>query len=226
MRHKLYHPPRFAIDETAVDAPKKSPSNAEYLTCLFLSLYGANESTPTKLFERMTYSVLMKYLPARAMVFGWPFGKKGGKKTAEQTLLEELVRTVARDSHERFAEAPSSRFKDRGVDVIGWVPFPDGRSSQIVVLLQCAAGHNWVDKRAVPLEAWTQYIHWSCKRPVIGFSVPCVIEDHIWHDHAMDKGILFDRARIINGLSDGVDDHKLASELRAYVRSQTKNRDE
>lgn len=224
-RHELYHPQRFNIDEISVDALKKPPSCAEYLACLLLSLYGAYESTPTKLFERMTHCVLMKYLPARAMVFGWPFTKRRGRNPDEKTLLEEMIRSFAQSSHERFVERPSTRFKDRGVDVIGWVPFPDGRSGQIVVLLQCAAGHNWAHKQPVPMGAWTQYVHWACP-PVIGFSVPCVIDESSWHDQAVVKGVLLDRPRIVNSLSSGVEDGKLASELKAFVKSWIEDLDE
>jgi hypothetical protein len=187
-------------------------------------LYGANEPAPTKLFERMTCEAVTKLLPARALVFGWPFVKGRGRRCGEQTLLGRLIRTVANETRERYVEQPSSRFKDRGVDVICWVPFPDGRSSQIVLLLQCAAGHNWANKHSVPLGAWTQYIHWAC-HPVIGFAVPCIIADGTWYDTSVDKGILLDRARIVNSVSDGVRDRSLAAELNAWVNAQLMSND-
>jgi hypothetical protein len=163
-------------------------------------------------------------LPARALVFGWPQTTGRRRTPGESTLLGRLIRDFAREAHERFDKQPSSRFKDRGVDVICWVPFPDGRSCQIVLLLQCAAGHNWADKHSVPLGAWIQYIHWACD-PVIGFAVPCVIADGIWHDTSRDKGILLDRVRIVNSVADGVPDAGLVAELNAWVNAQLMSND-
>ena len=224
-RCNLYHPARFAIDDAIVTPVNNPESRAAYLTCLLLSLYGAHETTPTKLFERLTCQAVRKLLPARAVVFGWPFTKKRGMKPSGETVLGTFIRAVARDANERFVEQPSSRFKDRGVDVIGWVPFQEGRSSQVVILLQCAAGHNWAAKLCVPLEAWRQYVHWACS-PLIGFAVPCVIADSIWHDQAVEKGILLDRPRIVNSVSDGVSDRDLAAALSGWVNRELKKSDE
>ena len=224
-RHRLYNPARFTIDDATVTPVNNPRSRAEYLTCLLLSLYGVHDNAPAKLFERLTCAAVTKLLPARALVFGWPCAKGRGKRPGEQTLLGRLIRDFAREAHERYVEQPSSRYKDRGVDVICWVPFPDGRSSQIVLLLQCAAGHNWANKHSVPLGAWIQYIHWACD-PVIGFSVPCVIADGIWHDTARDKGILLDRIRIVNSVADGVSDTSLAAGLNAWANAQLKSNDE
>jgi len=224
-RYGLYNPARFTIDDATVTPVNDPRSRAEYLTCLLLSLYGEHEAAPTKLFERLTCEAVRRLLPARALVFGWPFPKGRGRRPGESTLLGRFIRDFAREAHERYVEQPSSRFRDRGVDVICWVPFPDGRSSQIVLLLQCAAGHNWADKHSVPLGAWIQYIHWACD-PVIGFSVPCVIADGIWHDTARDKGILLDRIRIVNSVADGVSDTSLAAGLNAWANAQLKSNDE
>jgi len=223
-RHRLYNPARFTIDDATVTPVNNPRSRAEYLTCLLLSLYGVHDNAPAKLFERLTCAAVTKLLPARALVFGWPCAKGRGKRPGEQTLLGRLIRDFAREAHERYVEQPSSRYKDRGVDVICWVPFPDGRSSQIVLLLQCAAGHDWAGKLPVPLEAWIQYIHWA-HDPVRGFAVPCVIADSIWHDKALDKGILLDRVRIVNSVADGVPDAGLAAELNAWVNAQLMSND-
>jgi hypothetical protein len=224
-RYGLYNPARFTVDDATVTPVNNPRSQAEYLTCLLLSLYGVHDNGPAKLFERLTCAAITQIWPGQAMVFGWPFQKKPGNKPREKTMLERFIRALAKDTNERFGDKPSSRFKDRGVDVIAWIPFSDGRSGQIVILLQCAAGHNWTAKLPVPLDAWNQYIHWA-HTPVKGFAVPCVIADRIWHDTSVDKGILLDRVRIVNSVSDGVRDRSLAAELNTWANAQLKNNDE
>ena len=76
------------------------------------------------------------------------------------------------------------------------------------------------------MEAWKQYVHWACYSPVIGFAVPCVITDGIWHDTAVTKGILLDRPRIVNSVSDGVLDPSLAAALNKWIKTQLENYDE
>ena len=66
--------------------------------------------------------------------------------------------------------------------------------------MQCYAGQDWKGKLPVPLESWYQYIHWAFN-PVRGFAVPRVLPERDWHEASTDKGLLFDRPRIINLLS-------------------------
>ena len=124
------------------------------------------------------------------------------------------------------SKRPEARYKDRGVDIISWMPFPEPdydnrRSSQLVVLSQCAAGHDWRKKtRELPMAAWTQYIHWATD-PMRAFAVPCVIGEDMWHDIAREvEGLVFDRIRIINQLSRGVQDAALRDALETWHASQ------
>src|SRR5207249_6062769 len=91
--------------------------------------------------------------------------------------------------------------------------------SQLVLLLQCYAGQDWKVKLPVPLASWYQYIHWSFN-PIAGFAVPRVIPERDWHEGSTDKGLLFDRARIVNLLSGDTYDPALADELTAWVQAQ------
>jgi hypothetical protein len=85
--------------------------------------------------------------------------------------------------------------------------------------MQSTVEQHWKDKLPVPLDAWCQYIHWGCS-PVRAFAVPCIVTDHEWHDTSVDKGILFDRVRIVNALSDGIQDSGFKQELGAWVEQQ------
>ncbi|MCX5814681.1 MAG: hypothetical protein NTX75_00360 [Proteobacteria bacterium] len=220
-RHKLYSPPFFTIEDHTVQPLPGAGSRSEYIACLLLSLFGVQGGSqlPAKLFERLTSEAIGRYLSGQTLVFGWPFDSIDNDATDEESQIKRKVKELSSRLCEKFCEAPAPRFKDRGMDVVGWIPFGESRSGQVVILLQCAAGHNWRDKHPVPVDAWNQYVHWA-NNPVKAYAVPCVITERDWHDQSKDKGILFDRIRILNLLSGGLKDKNLIDELQSWVSEQ------
>lgn len=223
-RISLYSSDFFEVHGDVVTRrPEVVDGRVEYQTCLFFSLYGADaqQGSNPKLFERMSAEAICNHIGGRVFVFGWPV------LPSVETAIKERVLQVAKLLQERFAEAPGVHYKDRGVDVVTWKPFsePDDdntRSGQLVMLSQCAAGHDWRKKtRELPMASWTQYIHWATD-PIRGFAVPCVITDDVWHDVAREvEGIVFDRVRLLNHLRQGVQDANLKAELMAWITDQT-----
>jgi hypothetical protein len=143
-----------------------------------------------------------------------------------QAAIGSRVQQVSELLRERLVEAPQSRYKDRGVDIISWKPFaePDyanRRSGQLVVLSQCASGHDWRKKTTeLPMGSWKQYLHWAAD-PMSAFAVPCVIKDDLWHDVAREvNGLVFDRVRLVNQLPQGVQDSGLRAALEAWHTEQ------
>lgn len=219
-RERLYSRSYFRVEGGVIE-PGDDPKLPEYRACILLSLYGAQGSAlrRAKLFERLSCEAIRRYLSGQAVVFGWPFDPDDTMGEGNGSQIERKIRRLAEDLCERFSEPPPSRFNDRGLDVVGWIPFADKRSSQIVVLMQCTIDQNWKDKIPVPFDAWCQYIHWACD-PVKAFAVPRVVDDLEWHEACVDKGILFDRVRIVNSLSDDARDTSLREELSAWVEER------
>ena len=220
-RKQSYKQTFFELTNYSLEPQVGGDPPPEYMTCLLLSLYGLPGHTqiPSRLFEKMVCTAVRQYLAGQAVVFGWPIAVDTDELEDEETAIKRMVKSVASEMRERFCEAPAARFKDRGVDVIAWLPFADMRSGQVAVLLQCGAGLNWRNKLPVPLDAWCQYIHWA-SNPVKAFAVPCVIDNKQWHDISKDRGILFDRIRILNLLPNGVQDPTLRQELKEWVHGQ------
>lgn len=222
-RIALYSTPFFEIQgDLVLRADKVDQGRLEYQVCLLFSLYGASSLTGSnpKLFERMSAEAIGRHFGGPVFVFGWPV------LPDVETAIAERVKQVSELLRERFAEAPAARYKDRGVDIISWIPFaePDHanrRPSQLVVLSQCAAGHDWRKKtRELPIASWTQYIHWATD-PMRAFAVPCVIGEDLWHDVAREvEGLVFDRIRIINQLPQGVQNIDLREALETWHTEQ------
>jgi hypothetical protein len=218
-REKKYRVRPFIVDGPVVETTNNYKSKSTYIACLLMSLFGVASSskrTP-KLFERLSCFAVKAYLGGEAIVFGWPV-ELGKSPSIRDRIIEISVKL-----NERYVESPPEKYKDRGVDVVAWKPFHEQRPSQIVFLLQCAAGQNWRGKApTLPIRSWEQYIHWS-NNPVKAFAVPCIIPDHDWHEISKDGGVLFDRIRITNLTHElATQDKTLARDLDSFVKDQLK----
>jgi len=217
IRQKRYNPTPFIIDKLAIEPVENIDSEIAYLACLLIALYGPINSSINiaKLFERLSCLAIKQYLDGEGIVFGWPV------EPGEETSIRERIIQVASRLNERYAEPPRKGYKDRGVDVVAWKPFSELRTSQVVILLQCASGKDWRNKtRDLPLSSWEQYIRWS-NNPIKAFSVPCVISDRVWHDVSKEGGILFDRIRITNLIGElELKDKHLAREVATFIKNR------
>lgn len=214
-RQERYCNPLFRVFDKRVESKENAGSNIEYIVCLILSLFGVPEEFQNgpKLFERLSAEVIKRYLNGEVFIFGWP--------PLEDTpsSIAERVKSACDCLQENFVESPAARYNDRGVDLISWIPFLDSRSSQCVILAQCASGTNWKEHAPLPMKSWEQYIHWACN-PIEAFFVPCIVPDKLWHDVSKDNGVLFDRIRIMNLLGAGIEDQQLRDELRDWEEQQ------
>ena len=183
----------------------------EYMTCLIFALEG-NPIEPLKsgvLFERITNEAVRRFLGGESIVVGFPKSMK--------------VVDMAAALGEKFASDPPWYRKDRDLDVVVWKPFGDQRASQVIILIQCAAGHNWTEKKALCLDAWCKYVHFACK-PMKGFSIPVIISDKVrLEDVSTDVGLIIDRARIYrNMIEEALKDSSLRKDLKEWCTIRLK----
>lgn len=161
-----------------------------YMAFLIYSLEGNPNTTQTtavdggKLFEKLSREAIERYIGGKAIIYGFP---------TEQTVQDIAEKYLK----EKFIYTPPSYRKDRNLDIFAWRPFKDGRSSQIIMLVQCASGLNWKGKLTeLNLGAWKKYIHFSAS-PLKGFAAPITVTktDHL-EEHSTDGGVFFDRLRL------------------------------
>ncbi len=157
-----------------------------YLTCVILSLIGDPEN-PTggaKLFERLSNEAVKNYIEGNGIVYGHP----------AKLSIREITELI----NEKFKSELPQNYKDRGVDIIAWKPFHDQRGNQIIVLMQCAGGKNWLSKTGdVVMRAWVEeYIGFHCS-PVRGFSTAVVVSDpERFFDISLEADLFLDRTRL------------------------------
>lgn len=206
-RMNLYgvHPP-FIVDPMEVVPNIAWEDNPEYIMCLILSLTG-NPSNPTptgKLFERISKEAIKSYLQGEAIVTGHPGHYR--------------VEDICNLTYEGFKSEFPANYNDRGVDVVAWKPFNDNRGNQILILMQCAGGHNWTTKTGnVVARAWTEkYITFRCY-PVRGFSTAVIVSNsEIFEEISFETDLLFDRTRIYRNIVDQPLEGTLRQEIRTW----------
>jgi hypothetical protein len=147
-----------------------------------------------KLFERFSASALKNYFNAKVILFGSPRGDELPEK------FHKCIDHVCGLLNEKRGSSYciSKKANDEEVDVIGWIPFPDGRPSQLIILAQCAAGKDWKDKLDEPnIRKWHNIID-SLATPITAFAFPHICKSSsLWNEIAYDNGgIVFDRLRL------------------------------
>lgn len=98
-------------------------------------------------FEKLSELVLKAYLPSNAKVFGFGSNSKYKGKTKEKIIkLGKDINVYARD--DRIIDLiPDESTEDKGLDVVGWIPFEDNNPNTIIIFGQCACGKNWFGKQ-------------------------------------------------------------------------------
>ncbi len=205
-RSSLYgqHPP-FIVIGVEVVPNIDWEQYPEYVMCLILSLVGNSiNPTPTgKLFERVSMEAAKNYLNGEAIVFGHP---------ARYSIAD-----ICRETFEKFKSELPATYNDRGVDVIAWKPFHDKRSNQIIVLMQCAGGLNWIQKTGdVVARAWMEKYITFGSPPTRGFSTVVVVSNpEQFEEVSFETDLLFDRPRIYQNTIG----KELTADLRTEVRT-------
>lgn len=211
IRSTLYKNPLYFVDNNRI-IPNFSWSDIpEYFLCLYYSFNGANDkSGGTKLFEKISANALKHFLNGDVYTLGFPSNKN------LNTYLDE----IAQNCFEKRNILADSDYNDDGVDVVGYKTFGDKRSSNLYVLLQCAAGKHWTTKSPIAIERWTNYLIWYQKNIVQSISTVEFVKKSDWDKRASTYGMLFDRIRIYNSLYANAVDSVLRKEVLDWCQTK------
>lgn len=207
LRTHLYKKPIYSISNNKITPNYSWLEIPEYFLCLYYSFYGANDySGGTGLFEKISAEALKNFLNGEVFTLGFPANKNFN------TNLDEIAKLCFED---RIMPAHSS-YKDDGVDVLGYKSFNDNRSSNLYILLQCAAGKHWGAKKPINMNNWGLYIRWYRENVIQSISTVEYVENDIWNKRTSTFGMLMDRLRIYNFLYDKPVDSNLRSEVKVW----------
>jgi len=200
---KKDHPDRIILkEETEI-----SERNKIYIYLLLsssLNIFSEFQHELTTEFEVLCTQVLKNFLPPHAFVKS--FGKKsdysGTAVQKIQNLATEMVIPIENDG---FNEISRSGTQEKGLDLVGWIPFDDTVANFLSVFAQCACGKDW-PKKLGETSRYNNYFKFHRLRPIHSMFIPYSLvsyNKHIFYrnDEFGADRLIFERKRILNYLS-------------------------
>ena len=126
-----------------------SNKNKLYLTLLIssqLKIFKEFQPLLTTEFELISQNTLTEFLPTKAIVKS--FGKNslytGNAITKIKKLADELNLSI---NQYELSHVSERNMQERGLDIVGWIPFEDNCQNKIIFLGQCACGKDYESKQ-------------------------------------------------------------------------------
>lgn len=161
------------------------------------------KSVLTKDFEKISANVLQVYFPNSIVKeFGENSDYKGKTKNKIKALATDLY-IEARIKE--LQKIPDTASKEKGLDIIAYIPFKDKITSMIILLAQCACGKDWPSKTNETANYQT-YLDFYQLQPIHSMMIPYCISDEMqngfYQSESLVEKLVFERRRIIEILID------------------------
>lgn len=196
----------FSFDkEKFVISPKDDLTHKQkfYLYLLLsckLNIFKHFKTELTTEFEHICKIVLEKYLPNGAIVknFGRNSAYPGNAINRIKGLAKDLKLTV--DEYE-LSQVSERNNQERGLDVVGWIPFHDDCMNLLIFLGQCACGKDYESKQH-DTRRFKNYLNFYKTQPIHLMFIPYSLinphENKFYHSDLIEKDyLIFERKRII-----------------------------
>ena len=173
------------------------------------------DTTTGRLFEKVVEASVRGLLRGPSSRFGWPIEPSWptGIDDRVERLAEELELQV-----ENLQGKTDPQDKDRGLDVVGRMAIADGSMGTVAVLVQCAAGEKWTEKKGEPsLANWRDILRWDAEL-VRGVAVPWRLQGRwdIRRAYRHFDALILDRPRLLAGNPDAFLDEHTKTELVSW----------
>ncbi len=152
-------------------------------------------------FEVISYFVLKNFLPDYAIIK--EFGKNTEYKGSAINKIKRLAEDLGLDiNNYELNNISSKNNQERGLDVIGWIPFEDNCQNKLVYLGQCACGKN-TESKFHDTRRFENYLFFYKSKPqhvmFIPYSLINVSKGKFYQSDLIEKDFLiFERKRILN----------------------------
>ncbi|SER91344.1 hypothetical protein [Pedobacter rhizosphaerae] len=190
-------------------ADKLTFKNKLYLFLLAsanLKIFKAVKSSLTSDFEAVSFYALSNYLSDRAIVK--QFGKQSDYIGTAREKITKLAEDLKVELNQMELDNVSEQNKmERGLDVIGWLPFEDGCPNMITILGQCACGRDWHLKYH-DTKRFENYLSFYKKNPIHAMFIPYALVGKqqgrtFYRSDDIEKDtMLFERKRITELFSE------------------------
>lgn len=190
------------------DQAQLTDKNRLYIFLLLassLNVFDLFESELTSEFELVCFHTLAKYLPSHATVKS--FGKNSEYTGTAKEKITKLASDLKVNIDDNFLNKISHKGnQERGLDIVGWIPFSDNVSNHFSLFCQCACGKEWF-KKLTETRRYERYYKFHCNKPNHAMFIPYSLinfqdSDFYQADELGTDTLLFERKRILNYIDD------------------------
>lgn len=188
--------------------PELTGKNKLYLLLLLsskLNIFNKFQKYLTNDFEKISYFSLRNFLPNNAIV------KEFGKNTEYTGTAIDKIKNLANDlglsvKEYELSQVGQRNNQERGLDLIGWIPFEDNCRNKIIYLCQCACGKEYESKQH-DTRRFENYLEFYKTKPqhtmFIPYSLINTREGKFYHSDYIEEGyLIFERKRILNYITE------------------------
>lgn len=181
-----------------------------------LNIFKEFKSDLTTDFETISYSALKNFLPTKSIV------KEFGKNTHYTGTAYAKIKQLANDLELAIDEYELNQVgernnQERGLDIIGWIPFIDGCANKIIYLCQCTCGKKYESKQH-DTRRFENYLQFYKTKPQHTLFIPYSLinprEKKFYHsDYIEDDYLVFERKRILEYCEDSVFENLISKRI-------------
>lgn len=165
-----------------------------------LNIFSEFQPELTKEFENLCTEVLINFLPNHAIV------KSFGENTLYTGTAVQKIKALAIDMKVRididaYEQVSTRGTKEKGLDIVGWIPFNDNVANLIAILAQCACGKEWY-KKLGETSRYNNYFKFHRLNPIHTMFIPYNLvsynKDTFFKNDEIDNRLIFERKRILS----------------------------
>ncbi len=186
-----------------------------------LDIFNAFNSELTTDFETLSLKTMQSFLPNAIIK---PFGKNSEYKGTAIEKIRDLAQDLGLSIKEyELNQIGDRNVQERGLDIVGWLPFADNCQNKIVFLCQCACGKNFESKQH-DTHRFENYYDFYKTMPQHTMFIPYSLinpkDRKFYHSDYIERGcLMFERLRILNltanstGILDELKSRKLLEKV-------------
>lgn len=169
-----------------------------------LNIFSVFQPLLTTEFEKLCTIVLKNFLPKHAIVksFGKDSDYKGTAVKKMEALATDMKIQIDTDA---IQEVSVKGTQEKGLDLIGWIPFEDNVANIVTLLAQCACGKEWY-KKLGETSRYNNYFKFHRLSPIHSMFIPFNLVSYnktlFFSNDEIDNRLIFERKRILNYIFD------------------------
>ncbi len=191
----------FSIEDNIIKLkPNLSSKQKLYLYLLIsssLNIFNIVDSEITDDFELISYYCLKYFLTSKSVIK--KFGANSDYTGNTISKINQLIADLGlKPNEENINDISTKNIKERGLDLVAWLPFKDKIPNMLIFMFQCACGKNWESKQG-ETELFSNYMYFNIN-PIHGMFVPYSMsktDNRFYQFDRIKKVLFFDRKRII-----------------------------